>query len=343
MSLKTLFYCILILLALYGLFTVGFHFILAFFLAFLLEPVILYISKNFKIKRNYASLLICTVFTVILLVLSYFLVAKVASEAAALSRTVLSIVREISLGVDHLSTRYNYLFASLPYEYHYTIEQVTKSLLESLQLLLRQSLTFSINIAKQIPNIFVELVIVFIAMYLISLNLPNMKKFFLQFFDQADHSRLDSVLKKLHDSVFGFIRAQLIISTLEFVFVYLGFLLLGVGYPSATALFVTLVDLLPIVGTGAAMIPMSIFNFLQGNTFLGVGILVHYAIIIIFRRIIDPKILSDNVGISPLAVLISMYVGVQLAGFVGLFLGPGVVILFQAMIRVGLLKIKVKF
>ena len=328
---------------LYGLFTVGFPFLLAFLLAFLLEPVILYISQKIKIKRAYSSVLVCTVFTLILLVLSYFLVAKVAHEAAALSRAVLLIVRDISLGVDQISERYNYLFASLPFEYQHNIEQVTKSFLESLQLLLRQSLTFSINIAKQIPNIFIELVIVFIAMYLISLHLPNMKQYFMHFFDEADHPRLDSVLKKLHDSIFGFIRAQLIISTIEFVFVYFGFILLGVSYPSATALFVTIVDILPIVGTGAVMIPMSIFHYLQGNIFLGVGLIIHYAIIIILRRIIDPKILADNIGISSLSALISMYLGVKLAGFVGLFMGPAIVILFQAMMKVGLLKIKVKF
>jgi predicted PurR-regulated permease PerM len=82
-----------------------------------------------------------------------------------------------------------------------------------------------------IPNFFIEVTIVFIAMYLISLRLPSLKRFFFQFFDPADHPRIDVVLQQLHRAIFGFIRAQLIISTLEFVFVLIGFFILGVPYP----------------------------------------------------------------------------------------------------------------
>jgi len=343
LSLRTVFYGILILLLLYGLFTVGFPFLLAFLLAFLLEPVILYISKEFKIKRSYSSVLVCTVFTLILLALSYFLVAKVAREAEALSRAMLSFIRDFNQGIDQISVRYSYLFETLPPEYQSSLQQIASSLLESMQTFLRQSISFSFNIARQIPNIFIELLIVFIAMYLISLRLPHMKQSFMRFFDESNHSRLDSVLKQLQQAVFGFIRAQIIISSIEFFFVLFGFLILGVSYPSATALLVTIVDFLPILGTGAVMIPMAFYQYLSGDLFLSVGLLVHYAVIIIFRRIIDPKILADNIGISSLSALISMYLGIKLVGVVGLFMGPAVVILFQAMNKVGLLKLKVKF
>jgi predicted PurR-regulated permease PerM len=53
--------------------------------------------------------------------------------------------------------------------------------------------------------------------------------------------------------------------------------------------------------------------------------------------------MADSIGISPLAALVSMYLGIKLAGFVGLFLGPAVVILFQALLSVKIIKIKVKF
>jgi sporulation integral membrane protein YtvI len=343
MFLRTIINIALILLILYFLFTVGFSLVLAFLMAFLLEPIIIFLSNKLKLNRIYISLSICSLFTLLIIFLGYLLVAKVATETAALSRSLIAFTRDLGQNTDSLAMRYQDLFQSLSPEYQSSLRQATESLLKSLQELLGQIFSFSFNIAKMIPNFFIEVIIVFIAMYLISLRLPSLKRFFFQFFDPADHPRIDVVLQQLHRAIFGFIRAQLIISTFEFVFVLIGFVILDVPYPSATALIVTLVDILPILGTGAVMIPMAAYQYVTGNVFLGMGLLVHYGIIIIFRRIIDPKIMADSIGISPLAALVSMYLGLKLAGFVGLFLGPAVVILFQALLSVKIIKIKVKF
>lgn len=343
MSFKTIVYVLIILLLTYLLFTVGFSLLLAFLLALLLEPIIIYISRKFAIKRVFVSVLVCGVFTMVVLALGYLLVAKVAAETAGLLRTLLSFTRDLGQTFDALYLEYRHLFDTLSPEYQYNLQQVLKSLLASLQDLLVNGVTLSFNAARMVPNFFFELLIVFIAMFLISLRLPNMKDFFLQFFDPSDHPRLDKVMQQLHKAVFGFLQAQIIISIAEFFFVLIGFLILGVKYPSATALLVTLVDIMPVLGTGAVMIPMAIYQYAVGDIFLGTGLLIHYTIIIVFRRILDPKIMAESIGISALSALASMYLGVKLAGFVGLFLGPSVVILFQAMLRVGIIKIKIKF
>jgi sporulation integral membrane protein YtvI len=332
-----------LLLALYFLFTVGFPLVLAFLLAFLLEPIIAFLSARLKIRRIYASIAVCSFFTLLVLTLGYLLVAIVLGEATGLSRAMIGFTRELSHGIDVIVARYQSHFQSLSPEYQYNLQQATKSLLDSLQSVLKDFVAISFNLAKTIPRLLIETLIVFIAMFLISLRLPSMKTFLLNFFEREDHARVEKVLTQLHHAIFGFIRAQIIISTIEFLFVFTGFLILGIKYPSASALFVTLVDILPVLGTGAVMIPMAVYQYVTGNVFLGVGLLIHYSLIVIFRRIIDPKIMADSIGISALAALVSMYLGVKVAGFVGLFLGPAVVILFQAMMRVGLIKIKIKF
>ncbi|MDX9872184.1 MAG: sporulation integral membrane protein YtvI [Clostridia bacterium] len=343
MFLRTIINIALILLLLYFLFTIGFSLVLAFLLAFLLEPIIKFFAQKLKIKRIYMSLIICTVFTGVLGILSYFLIAMLATEGPALGSWLLSFTRGLGPNINNLILQYDEIFNNLPPEFQLTFQQTAHSMLTYLQGLLNQMVTFSFNLFKHLPNFLFELIIVFIAMYLLSLRLPDLKAFFLQFFEASDHPRLEIVLQELHKAVFGFIRAQLIISFLEFVFVYIGFLILGISYPAATALVVTFVDFLPVLGTGAVMIPMIIYQYISGNVFLAVGLLIHYVIIIIFRRIIDPKILGNSIGISALAALVSMYLGVKTVGFVGLILGPAVVILFQALMRVKIIKLKVKF
>jgi predicted PurR-regulated permease PerM len=67
---------------------------------------------------------------------------------------------------------------------------------------------------------------------------------------------------------------------------------------------------------------MSIYNFATGNIRVGVSLLIIYAIIWTVRQITDPKILGHNIGVHPLLTLIGLYVGLQVFGFLGLIIGP---------------------
>lgn len=343
MTFKTVFYIILLLLALYGLSTVGLPFLIAFLFAFLLEPLIMYMSKKTKIPRSYTVIIVCTLFTFLVLVLGYFTGAKIFIEAVGLSKSLLNSTKNIHFEIGQLSGKYQVFFQSMPLEYQESLQQLTVGILNSTQNLLASSAGFFFNLAKKVPNIFLEVLIIFIALFLISLRLPWMKKDFLKFFDSEVHSRLEIVMKKLQNAVFGFIRAQIIISFFVFIVAFLGFLLLGVKYPSATAFFVTCVDILPVLGTGSVMVPMSIYYYFSGNIMLTVGLLIHYTVIIAFRKSIEPKILSGAMGIGALSTLISMYIGFKLLGVVGIFIGPGFIIIFKALLNVGILKIKIKF
>lgn len=343
MSTKSLIFSALLLFLLYGLFTVGFPLLLAFLLAFLLEPTIIFFSKKAKIKRNYSSILICTLFIIFVLGTGYLLVAKVSREIAGLSSFLISLTSDIENNFTLLYTKYEHIFQSLPLGYQTSIQQLSNGLLELLQGAVGQIATVFFNLAKQVPNILIDLLIITIGLYLISLSLPNMKRNFLQFFAVEDQNRVELVLEKLQKAIFGFIRAQLIISFIIFWVVFIGFLILKIKYASATALIITIVDILPILGTGSIIIPMSIYQFLSGNLFLGVCLLIHYGTIVAVRRIIEPKILGESIGISALSTLVSMYIGIKLTGFIGLFLGPAVIIIFQAMLKVGILKINIKF
>ena len=50
--------------------------------------------------------------------------------------------------------------------------------------------------------------------------------------------------------------------------------------------------------------------------------MVLYVIVLVQRQIMEPKVLSSNIGMDPLATLISLFVGFKLIGFLGLIVGP---------------------
>jgi predicted PurR-regulated permease PerM len=91
------------------------------------------------------------------------------------------------------------------------------------------------------------------------------------------------------------------------------------------------------------LVPWAVYQLAIGDAYIGVGLLLLFLVITVVRRIIEPKILGDAVGIGALSALISLYVGYELVGVIGVFLGPIVVIVFMAMRKAGLFDFKIKF
>jgi sporulation integral membrane protein YtvI len=182
-----------------------------------------------------------------------------------------------------------------------------------------------------------------VAVYLFTLSLPAMKSSFLSLFEDKSRLQVEEVLLSLRKSVFGFLRAQLLLSVITYVLAFVGLLIIGTGYPLAIALLIVVVDILPVLGVGSALVPWAVYQLVIGEVYTGVGLILLFLVITVVRRIVEPKILGDAVGIGALSALISLYVGYELVGLIGVFLGPIVVIVFMAMRKAGLFDFKIKF
>ena len=82
-------------------------------------------------------------------------------------------------------------------------------------------------------------------------------------------------------------------------------------------------------GAGSVMIPWAIMSAINGDLKLGIALFVLYVIILIVHQILEPKIVSNKIGIHPIFTLIAMYTGFKVIGLLGLFIGPIVLIVVQ--------------
>jgi predicted PurR-regulated permease PerM len=111
--------------------------------------------------------------------------------------------------------------------------------------------------------------------------------------------------------------------------------LLGNRYAFTIGFISAFLDLLPIVGTGMVFVPWIIGLFVFGSASEGVKLLIIYLVATVIRQLLEPKIMAHSIGLHPLATLISMYVGLHLLGGFGLVLGPGLVIIYEALRKAG--------
>lgn len=90
------------------------------------------------------------------------------------------------------------------------------------------------------------------------------------------------------------------------------------------------------------MVPWAIIVAINGDLPLGIYIIIILVIIMVARQLLEPKIVSSNIGIHPIFTLIAMYTGFKLTGVLGLFIGPIIFIIlkniFKTMIENGIVK-----
>jgi sporulation integral membrane protein YtvI len=108
-----------------------------------------------------------------------------------------------------------------------------------------------------------------------------------------------------------------------------------VEYAITVALIIGLVDLIPYLGTGLIFVPWIIFLAISGNLPLAIGLGVLYLIVIVQRQLMEPNILSSSIGLDPLTTLVSLFIGFQLIGFLGLLVGPVTVVIFNTLYKAG--------
>ena len=113
----------------------------------------------------------------------------------------------------------------------------------------------------------------------------------------------------------------------------LGFWLLGERYSLLAAFLITLVDALPVFGTGTVLIPWALAELLLGSVPRGAALVILYLCTLTVRSITEPKLVAAQAGLPPIASLMAMYLGARAFGVAGMVLFPLLLLLAAQMLR----------
>ena len=194
-----------------------------------------------------------------------------------------------------------------------------------------------LSTAMQIPAIATAVLIGIIACFFITCDYDGFTKMIKANISE-EHVEVISNTKRLFGEILGKMfksYATLIFITFCEISIGLNILkLIGVyngGYIIAISVVTAIVDILPVLGTGTILVPWALYNFFTGNIGLGIGLIVIYALITVIRQILEPRLVSMNIGIHLVVTLFGMYLGVRLFGVVGIFILPITFFLIKAL------------
>ena len=330
-------YIALILLVVFIAFKLGiflFPFTIALFLSILTRPFTRFLQRKLKLSKKLSTIISIITFLILFFGVIGWGSLKLISEIYKLSQN-LNSYSEIAqkLWVDNMAKVYTYL-GNFPSGFTKQVNDTINSFISSGSARLGMFIKGLISFITSIPTLILYICITILATFFISLDRDEIVSFLEQ---QLPKSWLDKVFNIKTDmfTVLGsYIKAQVILMTICFFELLiclhlLSFLNLNVPYPLLMSIIICTIDALPILGAGTILIPWAIISFALADIKLGIALIIIYLFVLSVRQMLEPKLVSQNLGVHPLITLISMYSGFKIFGVIGFLIGPVVMIILK--------------
>lgn len=317
--------------------------VLGLFTALLLDGAVKFFEDRFSWNRIYAVTMTFCLFLAAIGLLFYFVIVMLIDQIVIFSKRVPEWVRNFNVEpIKEYLFQWQKVSDNLPPELVDSIESSIDSSKQALIQFASNVAELTLNLLATVPTFMIELIIYFIALFLFSLELPSLKRKATNFLTDKTKAKVELIMRQLSRAGIGFLKAQFLLSFITYMVSFIGLWIIGVKYIAIISLIIVIVDLLPILGTGSALVPWAVFMIINGDNKTGIGLIILFVVITVLRRVIEPKVLSQNLGISPLASLISIYLGFKMLGVIGLIAGPALVIVIETIIRANILKLNFK-
>src|SRR5215469_5715103 len=175
----------------------------------------------------------------------------------------------------------------------------------------------ALTVGKGAASLLATLGTIFALVVLFLLEGPKMRRGLLQLLSPDRAAYYTRVAHQVSQSVTGYAFGNLLTSLIAGLVVFVTLTVLGVPYPVLWALWVALVDFLPMIGGALAGIPTVLFALAHSLTAGIITLVVFLVYTQIENHILNPVIMSRTVRINPLLVLMSILIAASIGSWIG--------------------------
>lgn len=310
-------------------------FILAVLVSILMEPAVRFLEDRGNLPRGIA---VGITMLIILSVLSFIIGVIVVRLVTELTELSIAMPRHISILQVYFQDWVEkgiIFYGTLPPAVSDQVQQNLIAFTETIQRMLRAVADELIYFISIIPSLIMFILISLIGTFFISRDRHEIARLWLRVMPDPWGGNILEISRKIAEAFMAYVRAMSVLVSITMVQSIIGLHLVGSNYALTLGIIIGILDMIPVLGPGTILLPWAIWSLLTGSAFFGVKLLVLYLFILVVRAILEPRIMGSRLGLHPLAVLVSMYVGLKTIGVLGLIVGPLFVIAVQAGIKSG--------
>ncbi len=263
----------------------------------------------------------------------YFLGMKLTEQVADFVREVPEMWESTQQDFAEIGHKLENFGRHLPEEVQRTFKNITENVDQYFGELMGTLSTPTIEalsrFAKNLPSIIIGIIMSLLSAYFFVADKDYVPNLLSKAVPESILERWDMVKRGLKRAVGGYFKAQLKIELWMYVLLAVGFWILRVKYAFIIAVGVAFLDLLPFFGTGTVLLPWAAVKFLSGDYTMVIGLLIIWGVGQLARQLIQPKIVGESVGLSPIPTLFLLFIGFKAGGVVGIIIAVplGIIVL----------------
>ncbi len=319
-------------------------FIIAVVVASLIEPAVELLEDRANFSRSIAIIIILLIIIILISLLLTICLSSLFVELDNLVNDLPSYTKINFKWLVRQNEELNKIIKELkiPESVQDTINNNIQYFYDRIKEGIQLTLATLLGMVKKLPKLVTTLLISLIATFFISRDKDLIIESCLTPIPKEWRDKIREVQVEIINAAVGFIRAELILISITTLIAIIGLIILGSSYSLVIGLVAGMLDLIPIIGPSLIFIPWGVYNLLVGNVGFGVGLMILYFIMGTNRQVMEAKVIGQNIGIHPLATLMSIYIGLQMFGITGLFIGPALVVVLKAILQAGFISIVAK-
>ncbi|MBU3143342.1 AI-2E family transporter [Clostridium sp. CF012] len=310
------------------------YFIWGFFIAYLLNPLMVYIEKETKIKRIYSIGIIYTLFIGLIFLIITLVTPSVIKSAADLFNNIPEFADKSYKWSTNILSENKLLnkFDITSYLKNYLTtfnKEISTYFAPGLQVIIDYLMGLSSLFIKLLSGIVISIY------YLIDKEsiIFNFKKFIYSIFSETHALKLLDFLKIVNSTFKKYFVGKIIDSIIFGIITFIGFMILKIPYALPFSLVIGVTNMIPYFGNIMGMIPAAAITLFFSPIKSVELVLFIITLSNLDGWFIQPKIIGDKVGISPLLIILGIVLGGGLFGILGMLLGVPTIALIKILLE----------
>lgn len=299
-------------------------FVIGWIIAMIANPLVRILERRLKVARKHTSMLIIIGVLAAVIVAIYFLGVRIGAETRSFLEQAPEIYAEFREDFQDAGKNLESIINELPENIQESLNEVQQDIGnisgQAVGRLSQLTVDKAGTFARNIPGILISIIFSILSAYFFIADRDRILEFGRIHTPQIIQEKWRMMAESFKTVFGGYFKAQFKIMAVIGVILFIGMLILKVRFAILVAVLVAFLDMLPFLGTGTVLIPWAVFKLISGDIRYAVGLVILYLTTQLVRRVIEPKMVGDSIGMNPLVTLIFMYIGYRAAGVIGMIM-----------------------
>lgn len=315
-------------------------FVSALLVAVILNPLVKKINGKFSISRRSIALVLDLLIFFSIAFIIFFLVYTLVGQAIAFAMSIQQNWQSILVKIEGFQESFFWLTNILPPQVIDILDGFKENILIFVQNASKNIVSYTVSTTASMTtktgNFFINFLTFFLAMYFIISDYNLVNEVATKYISKRVMTTFNILKSSVVNALGGYLKVQLMLALFATIYMFVALFIYGQQYAFLIALFLGFIDLLPIVGAIAILMPWGVLEFIGGDMNKGIFIIIVGVSFFLIRKVVEPKIMGSQTGLHPLLALLSTYVGLQFSGVWGAVLGPILLMLALSIAKSGI-------